>query len=275
MNTNIDRYKEDLSKLITQGTQLQYSMQYRLYPKETVAHLKKMYESDKKADEKVEAILKKLPEFANVYQHWYSEALGLIKQLLPDRLADFIKFYEKPKTRKDISYTNYVIEDYLQGLRVTKGHYQDKVVGPDAAYPQFQQQLNVLKSVERRFESSLFDIRQLVQADLFDSELASAKELAKHKFIRAAGAVAGVVLEKHLLQVSQNHNIPLGKKNPTINDFNELLKNNNVIDTPQWRFIQLLGDLRNLCDHNKEQEPTLYQANDLISGVEKIIKTIF
>lgn len=160
-------------------------------------------------------------------------------------------------------------------ITVTKGHYQDKVVGPDAAYPKFQQQLNVLKSVERRFESSLFDIKQLAQVDLFDSELASAKELVKHKFIRAAGAVAGVVLEKHLLQVSHNHNIPLGKKNPTINDLKEILKNNNVIDTPQWRLIQLLGDLRNLCDHNKEQEPTLDQANYLISGVEKIIKTIF
>jgi hypothetical protein len=91
---------------------------------------------------------------------------------------------------------------------------------------------------EGRFESSLFDIRQLVQADVFDSEL--------------AGAIAGVVLEKHLAQVCRNHNVTVSKKHPTINDFNGLLKDNNVIETPQWRLIQHLADLRNLCDHNKD-----------------------
>jgi hypothetical protein len=54
-----------------------------------------------------------------------------------------------------------------------------------------QQQLAILKAVKARFESSLFDIRQLVQSDLFDSELDAAKELAKHGFARAAGALAG------------------------------------------------------------------------------------
>lgn len=271
MTSNIEKYKKDLESLITQGTQLLYAMQYSHFPKEVKAQLVKIYESEEKAT----ALIKQLPNFINNYQLWYSEALVLIKQLLPDRLLDFTKYYEKPKTRKDITSANYVIEDFLQGLNITRGQYKDKVVGPESAIPQFQQQLNVLKSVERRFESSLFDIRQLVQADLFDSELGSAKELAKHKFIRAAGAIAGVVLEKHLHQVAVNHNLSIGKKNPTINDLNELLKNKDVIDTSKWRFIQHLGDIRNLCDHNKEKEPTLDESNDLISGVEKIIKTTF
>ena len=75
------------------------------------------------------------------------------------------------------------------------------------AIPKCQQQLNILKAVQARFESSLFDIKQLVQADLFDDELAAAKMLNKNKFVRAAGAIAGVVLEKHLDQVLKNHNL--------------------------------------------------------------------
>jgi len=59
----------------------------------------------------------------------------------------------------------------------------------------------MVKSIRKRFDSTLFDIRQLAQADMFDSELESAAELAKKRFHRAAGAVAGVVLEKHLKQV--------------------------------------------------------------------------
>jgi len=143
-----------------------------------------------------------------------------------------MRYYEKSKTRKELSSVNYVLEDYLLGTTVTRGYDKIKIVGPEAAIPQFRHQINILKSLEGRFESTLFDIKQLVQADLFDTELQSAKELLKHKFVRAAGALAGVVLEKHLAQVANSHNLTL-KKNLTINDLNETLKNNNVIDTSQ------------------------------------------
>jgi len=59
-------------------------------------------------------MIKKLPNFKSNYQTWYSESLILLKYLLPDRLNDFIKLYEKPKNRKVVSYDNYSIEDYLQ-----------------------------------------------------------------------------------------------------------------------------------------------------------------
>lgn len=52
-------------------------------------------------------------------------------------------------------------------------------------------------------------------------------------------------------------------------------KNNNVIAIKDWRFIQHLGDLRNLCDHDKKVEPKKEDVSDLISGVTKISKTIY
>lgn len=186
-----------------------------------------------------------------------------------------MRHYEKPKTRREITSENYRIEDYLQGLQVTRGYNKEKVVGTDAAIPQFQQQLAILEAAEARFESSLFDIRQMVQADLLDSELEAAELLAKFKFFRAAGAVAGVVLERHLATVCANHNVQVAKKNPTIADFNEALKAASVIDLPQWRFVQHLADLRNLCDHARSPDPTAEQVADLLSGVKKVIKTIF
>jgi len=190
-------------------------------------------------------------------------------------LSDFVRYYEKPKSRKEITFENYTVEDYLEGLSVTRGYEKEKVVGPDAAVPKFRQQRAIVESVKARFESSLFDIRQLAQADLFDSELDAAQELAKKKFSRAAGALAGVTLERHLAQVCENHAIKVAKKDPTISDLNDALKASDTIDTPQWRSIQHLADLRNLCDHNKKTEPTEEHVDDLLAGVRKITKTLF
>lgn len=270
MPTNLDRYKNDLDDLIAEGQQLANAIQAEHYPKEVKQALKQQLGAS--AD--IEKILAELPRFRERYQAWYSEAKALVKQLLPDRLEDFVRHYETPKSRKSLSFESYRIADCLQGL--TNRNWDNEItVGPGAAIPHVQQQLAILTSAKARFESSLFDIRQLVQADLFDSEIDAARELLKKGFGRAAGAVVGVVLEGHLRQVCENHNVKPGKQNPTISTFNDALKNAGVLDTPTWRSIQHLGDLRNLCDHDKKQEPTREQIQDLIDGVAKVTKTLF
>ena len=136
--------------------------------------------------------------------------------------------------------------------------------------------MGIVKSAKQRFESSLFDIKQVLQADLFDNELDAAMELNKQGFARGAGAMAGVVLEGHLKQVCQNHNLTIQKKkSPMINDLNQLLKDSNVIDTAEWRRIQRLGDLRNKCDHSQKIDPTKEEVAELIEEVDKTIKTLF
>ena len=139
----------------------------------------------------------------------------------------------------------------------------------------YQQQFLILKAVANRFESSLYDIKQLLQADVFDSEIDCAKELCKKGFYRAAGAICGVVIEKHLDEICKRHQIKISKKNPGINDYNELLKADNIIDTSVWRNIQRLADVRNICDHHKGTEPTKDSIEELILGTDKILKTIF
>lgn len=267
--TNLEKYKTDLDRLIRKGQTLLQSVQREYHEK----GFEKVYK--KALGDKYDEFVERLPRFSSGYQHWYSEASAVVKQLIPDRLSDFVRLYERPKSRKEVTWENYMIEDLLQGLTVTRGYNKDLVVNATAGIPRFEQQLEILKSAQGRFESSLFDIKQLVQADLFDSELDAARELLKNKFVRAAGAIAGVVLEKHLAQVCQNHSVKPTKGNPAISDFNDLLKTSNVIDIPQWRSIQHLGDLRNLCDHNKDREPKTEEVEDLISGVEKTTKTLF
>jgi hypothetical protein len=265
MTTNLDRYRADLSRLIDEGGQLQNAMTYDLWPDE----FKKVaiQQAGKEASEK---LIEGLPSFKNTYQTWYSEALALIRQVLPDRVEDFVSYYEPVKNRKgDLHHGNYTIRDYLDGLHSGTGK-----TTPKAGFPKFEQQLRIVTACKARFDSSLFEIRQLVQADLFDSEIDAARALLKHGFGRAAGAIAGVVLERHLKQVCMDHRITITKKNPTINDLNQALKDNSVTDIPQWRHISLLADIRNLCDHNKSVDPSDGQITDLLDGTTKVLKTI-
>ncbi|MCK9572782.1 MAG: hypothetical protein M0R20_00075 [Candidatus Omnitrophica bacterium] len=262
METNISKYKIDLEKLIDKGYLLYYSMAIEL----NIGDPKEKKELKKIADEK------NLPSFKLEYETWYSEAQQVIKQIIPDRLNDFIKLYKEEK-RKEISFLTYTISDCMLGLRTSR--LGETIADGTAAFPKFEQQLNILKSAQQRFASSLFDIKQVLQADIFDNELAAAQELIKKGFVRGAGAIAGVILEKHLAQVCENHKIGIKNKNFSLSEYNDALKNLEVIDIPQWRFIQHLTDLRNVCDHKKQNDPKKDEIEGLISGVEKIIKTIF
>lgn len=270
MTSQLEKFKADFENLVNKGGQLQNALNKENFPEQWEEALESAFPDEKKRDK----FNKSIPSFKSEYQIWYSEAKALVLQLIPHRLDDFVRHYQKPKPRKEIGFENYRIEDALQGLVVTND-WQGKKVGPDAAIPHFDQQLAIIKSIKSKFESSLFEIYQLVQADLFDSELDAARELLKNRFYRAAGALAGVVLESHLGQVCSDKGIKFRKKNPTIADFNDALKDADSIGVPEWRFIQHLGDLRNLCGHKKTDDPTEEQIKDMITGVEKITKTVY
>ena len=236
MISNLEKYKKDIDNLIKKGEKLLSILGTN------------------------EALIK----FRKEYEIWYSESLSLVKIVLPNRAEDFEKYYYQKGENCLKDCINYQ-SDYFDFL---KDRAQEAML-------LFENQLGIVKAAKRKFESSLFDIKQLVQADLFNSELDAARELNKKGFTRGAGAVAGVVLEGHLSQVCENNKLKIIKKNPTINDFSQLLKDNDVADIPAWRFIQHLADLRNLCDHNKKREPKKEEIEELISGIEKITKTVF
>jgi len=235
-------------------------------------------EREGKLDKQQAGLKKKLDgTFESKYQRWYSESLTVIRQLLPDRLPEFEALYKGEGRRKDINAMTYTVQDWLKGIGAAPHPYTGKKPFDDfgAMSMRFRTQLQILESIEARFESSLFDIKQLVKADLFDSELDSARELLKNGFLRGAGAIAGVVLEKHLSEVCTNHKVTIRKKNPTISYYNDALKKKEVIDVPDWRLVQRLGDLRNLCAHKKKREPTESEVAELIDGTDKVIKTLF
>lgn len=210
---------------------------------------------------------------ANKYQKWYSQSMLVIKQLLPERFDEFKECYKLDK-RKTIDPSTYKLFDYFSGISVSRGGtscFNTKSV----AYSQIAIQLNILDSVKTVIDSSLSDVRGILEAELFDNELDSARHLLKNGYLRASGALCGVILETHFSNIVKNHNLKMTKKDPSINDYNELFKKEGIYDTINWRFIQHLGDIRNLCDHKKQRDPSNDEIEELINGTDKVIKTIF
>lgn len=263
MKTNLTKYQKDIDALIERGTRLFEGLIYELRDD--------LGECYNRIPQKRKAEMAKC-SFKSEYNSWYNESIALIKQLMPERLADFQSYYKLEK-RKEITRATYTISDYLIGIQISR--IGNVIASRSDAINKYEQQFYIVKSLKDRFDSSLYDIKQLLQADVFDSEIDAAKELCKKGFYRAAGAICGVVLEKHLGEVCCQHQIKVTKKHPAINDFNELLKSSNVIEVPVWRNIQRLADIRNMCDHHKSVEPSQDNIEELIAGTDKMLKTVF
>lgn len=215
-------------------------------------------------------------DFGQEYQRWYSTALRVVEQLLPDRYGEFRELYRLDKTPKELTVTTYAVSDYIHGTRMTRNYGEEEVFDAAVvALTKFGNQVDILASAQARLDSLLADIEGTLEATLLDDELETAGELLKAKHLRSAGIVAGVVLERHLKGVMGNHELSLGRKKAQIARLNDALKDGGVIDVPRWREIQRLGDIRNLCGHDGEREPTAEEVSELIDGTGKVVASVF
>lgn len=212
-------------------------------------------------------------QFQYDYQRWYTKALKAVASLAPDRHAEFRGYYEVDPRRKSLGYGTYVIQDFLKGVAPNRLSYPDFDTRAQVLKCFFNQ-LTILNSIGERVDSVLGNIEGELYAEIQDSEVKVARQLAKVS-LRAAGALVGVIIEGHLQKVAKAHDVKITKKNPTIADLNDPLKAATVIDTPAWRKISYLADLRNLCSHKKEAEPTKEQVDELLQGAEWITKNVF
>lgn len=211
--------------------------------------------------------------FPYEYQRWYTRALRVVDVVAPDRHEEFRLYYEKDPKRKSLGYGTYVIQDYLRGVAPNNYRLPDFDTRGQTLQ-NFFNQLTIIAAIDSRIDSILGNIENELLSELQDTELETARKLIKES-VRATGSLAGVVLENHLQKLVRTRKITMRKKNPTIGDLNDLLKKENVNDTPTWRKISYLADIRNLSSHKKEAEPTKEQVLELIDGTNWVIKNVF
>jgi len=192
------------------------------------------------------------PNTGRTYQQWYSAARVILAKNQPDRLTEFDEAYSS-------------IQQMLRGRYITKGEQFGLMNLINA-------QFNILAAVPSHLRFSICDIELEAYSVLMDDEVETARHLLSKGFLRPAGVLAGVILERHLKNLLRKHTPPIKyRKNATLSSINDLCKEA-VYDLVTWRKVQHLTDLRNLCAHDKTREPTKGEVTELVDGVSAILR---
>jgi len=217
--------------------------------------------------------LKDIIELGTVYQRWDAQALKIVQTLAPDRYDEFVKYYLPNQNRKLL---DEAIQDYVRWIEPVEaaGTGELPFEPHELARVRFLNQLQILATLACRIDAVLADVEGNLFTELQDKELDAAR-LLKETNPRAAGALAGLVLERHLRQLATNRALTIPRKQTSIRELNDPLLKSNAYGLATWRTIQMLGDLRNLCSSQRNGDLTKEQAEDLISGVNSIIKSVF
>lgn len=213
----------------------------------------------------------KLPPIQITYQTWYSKALPVVRQLLPDRYEEFRRLYHDD-ARSEGDGKTFSISDFLLGLAPPRSASFD----PRTLFTsQFNHQLSIFMSARERVDSLLVDIEGVVLASLFDEQLRAARTLLEAEQVRSAGAVAAVVLAHHLKGVCSNGGALPSLAHPTIADLGDALKSHGLVDIASWRFLRHLATIADLCLNKRDREPTAAEVDDLLGGVQRAQGMVF
>ena len=136
-------------------------------------------------------------------------------------------------------------------------------------------QCDILEAAAASLTTSLHKFQLFAQRNLFNSELLAAYDLRENGFNRASGVMAGAILKRFFANFVKSRPLALHKKNPSLYDYAQKLKEENIIDTHDWSLILRLGDLYKRCLMVKDAEPENKEIDELFLGVDRIIKTLF
>lgn len=116
-------------------------------------------------------------------------------------------------------------------------------------WPNVDQAFGVLLSAKDDYEKeALFDVKQLIEADLFDEFIEQAEHLFDVGYFQAAAVIAGSVLEDALRKLCIKNEIELPNK-PKMDWMNSQLAKVGVYNKLTQKKVTSLADLRNNAAH--------------------------
>lgn len=110
-------------------------------------------------------------------------------------------------------------------------------------------------------------VRNLVQAEVFGSELEQAGELLSAGYASAAAVIAGVVLETNVRNLCTDHDIEHGK----LDKMNADLTKAGVYNSIQQKRITAMAGIRNAAAHGDTEKFNAGDVKGMIDDVERFL----
>lgn len=201
----------------------------------------------------------KVDELDEKYEIWFTQAFTLVSEYIPERRADFREAYSD-------------IDELLHfdGMEYTKA---DSYCG--ILRRVISRQKNLLLSIPPKLEAERLKMRKGVSDEIITEELYQAKTLWDDGNIRAAGVVAGVALERHLLTLCElsDRGIEYEYSNGIRSLAETLYSANEITQTTKGQ-LEYLSDIRNDCAHANEEEPDKRDVERLIEQAEDLVRDV-
>lgn len=117
----------------------------------------------------------------------------------------------------------------------------------------------------------LFELRALIEADVFDDFLEQAEHLHSAGYHPAAAVIAGCVLEDALRRLSHKYSVKLSPK-PKLDQMNADLAKAGAYSKLVQKRVTALADLRNKAAHGEWNDFNSSDVDEMIKGVRRFVE---
>jgi hypothetical protein len=144
----------------------------------------------------------------------------------------------------------------------------EKHVGMESNLSQLTRLRAVFLAAQEDYEGGyLTSITNLVQADLFDSQLDQARELLTTGYRGPSAIIVGIVLETTLRKLCEAQSMPIGK----LSRMNEDLARAGVYSKLTQKKVTVWADVRNSAAHGDNDQYVNADVESMISGVQEFL----
>lgn len=144
----------------------------------------------------------------------------------------------------------------------------EKLVNFDNNVERLKRMEAVFLAIKEDYEGGyLRSSRNLIQAEVFDTELEQASELLQGGYYTAAAVIAGVVLETSMRDLCIKNEIEIGN----LNRMNADLAKKEAYSKLLQKRITALSDIRNSAAHGRTENFTEEDVKSMIAEVQRIV----
>jgi len=212
-----------------------------------------------------EQLIEEAESIKSLIKTEYSEYSGSYEDLGEDGNAQYLQWKVKVKNLLTLSCGENSVhcKEFVLAEEVKNFDTNPRVI---------KRLLPILKAAHDDLKNGfLVSFKQIVQAEVFDSELEQAKSLLESGYKNPSAVIAGVVLETAIKELSLNHGIELDRKKLT--HLNDELAKLGVYNKLQQKRITALADIRNNAAHGDYDQFTKDDVTGMIEDIERFLIT--